>query len=167
MPSYSMNPATKRMWAASDANLPGSGAALEQWALGEIQKAAAAGQLDLGNQVQISSFLGSLGITPEKGGGRFLYNKLTGPQSPLAGMKARVGSAGPAMSGGMESGMGPRANSYSEGGMSSLSPTEMGRRALQGRYGTAGTLGSIGTPRPNAYSDFGGSGDSWEEFGGY
>lgn len=127
---YPMNPGARRMWMASDAELPGSGAALEKWALGEIQKASSAGQLDLNDSTALRGFLGSLGITPEKGGGRALFMKFTGPESPLAGLKANAA---------------PASAKYGD-------PSAMANGALRSRYGVGSTLGDIGYGSPS-YGD--------------
>lgn len=114
--------------------MPGSGQALESWAIGEIRRAIESGQLNMGDRGQLDAFLGSLGITPEKGGGRFLYNKLTGPGSPLAGIGTSARS---------------RAAAAGDGGDASAapaSPMDQARAAMGERYGSL-ALGAFGRPQ--------------------
>ena len=106
-------PGTKQMWARSDANLPGSGQQLESWALQQIQEAQERGELDTNDPAALQSYLTTLGITDEKGGGRFLYRKFMGMHgpSPLAAIKGIGAGAG-------------------------MSGHSMGRSALLSRYGS-------------------------------
>lgn len=152
------NPRTRTMWAASDAGAQGSGAALEAWALGEINKAAQSGQLDLRNSSMVRDFLGSLGITPEKGGGRFLFNKFMAPDGPIAGLRAKAPSF---------SGASPGMGSMGSVRPSMGSPTDMARRSLVDRYG-GGTLGTISS-QPTPYTGFNPLANQQDddEFGGY
>lgn len=155
------------MWNAADAHAQGSGAALERWATAELQKAVATGQLDPNNGIAMRSFLASLGITPEKGGGKALYDKFMGPGGAVALAKTRQAAAG--QNAGQASGRGSypggvpgsgsasgyggvppagsgRASSYSGGYPSA---DDMSRRNLADRYGSNSTLGSIGGVPPN------------------
>jgi hypothetical protein len=142
MPIYRPNPRMRQMWSASDADMPGSGRALEGWAIGEVQRAMESGQLDPNNRGQLDSFLASLGITPEKGGGRFLYNKLTGPGSPLGGI-------------------GTSARSRAAAGSSSPWDSSMddARAAMGGRFGSL-ALGSFGRAQGGSSSGF-----DWNSWG--
>ncbi len=135
---YAPNPAMHRYWAASDADLPGSGAELERWALGEIQKAADSGALDMSNTGAVREFLGSLGITPEKGGGRALFNKFMQPGA-LGGIRPRT-TAGAG------------------------SPMDTARTAMGDRYGSL-ALGRFRQPQQAPQLDGGGGFGDWNTWG--
>lgn len=113
-----MNARVKTLWNASDADAAGSGAQLE----GEVERQFAAavegGQLDPQDRTAVTGFLAGLGVTDQKGGGRFLFRKLMGMHGgPSIG--ARYAGRAPQM--GMET---PGSSMHSAG-----------RNALMAQYG--------------------------------
>jgi hypothetical protein len=120
-----MPPNVKQLWNASDANAKGSGAALEREVEAQFAQAVQSGKLDPMDSMAVTQFLSGLGVTPEKGGGRYLYNKLTGAHGAPS-IASRHMAMAPSVN--------PAAKAQ-----------QMGQQALTNRYGSA-SLGSFARP---------------------
>lgn len=93
---YGTNPETVSRWAVADAGKPGTAefrqgqAGLRSWIDSQIQQAIQTGQLDPNDRAGMQSFLATLGVTNQKGGGMFLFNEIMnrGGMNKYAGMQA-------------------------------------------------------------------------------
>jgi hypothetical protein len=125
-----VDPQTAALWAASDADATGSGAALERHVESQFAEAVQSGQIDPNDPTAVQSFLSSMGVTDEKGGGRFLFRKFTGQHggptlaSRYAGIEA--GARKPTVT-------------------ASFPGAEMGRNAVMSKYG-GGSIGALASP---------------------
>jgi hypothetical protein len=77
------NPETASRWAMADSAPQGTRAwrqgqaGLERWIQDQIGQATASGQLNINDSAAVDRYLATLGVTPEKGGGRYLHQKYT------------------------------------------------------------------------------------------
>jgi len=138
---FGTNPQTANRWAQADSLKPGAlgyanaQAGLRSWIDEQVQGAISSGQLDPNDRVGLQSFLATLGVTPEKGGGRFIFNEIMnrGGAAKYAGtQRPEMGS----MPGGQVQG--------------AMQPQAMARQALESRYGAPSPVGFSQPERPVA-----------------
>ena len=127
-------PETAARWAQADASAPGTAgfrqgqAGLRSWIDQRVEEAIASGQLDPMDRAGLQSLLATLGVTDEKGGGKYIFNEIMnrGGAAKYAAMPTRTAQAPLGFPGAQE----------------------MGRQAVMSRYGDRAPM----SQRPASYA---------------